>query len=333
MKKRLLSGVLCILFLLPFSAANAATKSMGNFQKTLEYDSYVFADIADRWFEDYVASAYEFGMAEGRSGGIFAPDENISVAEAIVMAARINSVYYGKKIYSQSGAWYTKYISYAMSAGIMRANQFNKYTRDATRQELAVLFYKALPMQEYAKINDVDAIPDFNINALDAQAIYGLYRAGVLTGDADGHFRPKDTVTRAEAAVILVRAIDPGRRVAFNPVGAGAGPDNLAYFIKVNAAGQITASILLNASTASFVFETYTATITGAVEGKFESDTRSIICVITGNRMGSLPGSDVGIMYFTITPTGLMLSSLVSESGATVTIGDLSVGDAMHAAR
>ncbi|MCL1829779.1 MAG: S-layer homology domain-containing protein, partial [Oscillospiraceae bacterium] len=220
MRKKLLSIVFCaLIFTQPVCApASAAEAGMNNFQKRFEYDDSVFSDVAGRWFENDVKTAYEYGLTEGVGGGLFVPDERISVAEAIVMAARINSVYYGKKIYSEPGAWYTKYIKYALGAGIIRSNQFNRYNRDATRQEIAVMFYKALPMFEYPGINAADmTITDLKKDATDAGAVYSLYRAGVLTGYPDGSFRPKDTITRAEVAVILARVTQADKRVVFNP--------------------------------------------------------------------------------------------------------------------
>ena len=48
-----------------------------------------------------------------------------------------------------------------------------------------------------------------------AFAVLTLYRAGVLTGtDAAGAFSPHATLTRAEAAVLVSRMLDPNRRVS-----------------------------------------------------------------------------------------------------------------------
>lgn len=333
MKKKSISIILCILTLTQIFVVTAAAKGPDSFQKTLVYDDTVFEDIAGRWFENDVKAAYEYGMAEGVGDKKFAPDECISVAEVIVMAARINSVYYDKKIYSEPGAWYTKYITYALSAGIIRGNQFVKYNREATRQEMAALFYKTLPMSEYPAINTVESIPDFDKDAVDSEAVYALYRAGVLTGDEDGFFRPKDTVTRAEAAAILIRTIVPERRVIFAPIVEGD-RDNLAYFIKADNVGMIVASILLNASAHTFIFETYDGTWMGAAVGNYEANGSYVLCAIFENRMERLPGADIAFMYFMITETGLVLTNLFTKDGDPVNmIGVLEVGEGMRAAR
>ena len=45
-------------------------------------------------------------------------------------------------------------------------------------------------------------------------AIYQLYRAGVFTGsDMSGTFRPNASISRAEAAAVLVRMVDPNSRM------------------------------------------------------------------------------------------------------------------------
>ena len=46
-----------------------------------------------------------------------------------------------------------------------------------------------------------------------ADAVYLLYRAGVLTGsDSAGTFRPDSTIKRSEAAAIVTRMADPSLR-------------------------------------------------------------------------------------------------------------------------
>lgn len=63
--------------------------------------------------------------------------------------------------------------------------------------------------------NETVSIPDVDPEATsDADAIVRLYQAGVLTGvDAEGNFAPDAGLTRAQAAVILARVLDPALRI------------------------------------------------------------------------------------------------------------------------
>ena len=85
-----------------------------------------------------------------------------------------------------------------------------------TRAEFAALLASSLPEEALPVLNEVDAIPDVAHDHPQAQAIYLLYRAGVLQGtDAQGTFSPDGTLTRAQAAVIVTRMTDPALRVVF----------------------------------------------------------------------------------------------------------------------
>ena len=85
------------------------------------------------------------------------------------------------------------------------------------------LFYRALPPERYAPINDVPdgAVYDLSPDAEVAAEVYAFYRAGILTGyTADGvhaahDFGPGDAITRAEVATIMNRMFDPSARVRF----------------------------------------------------------------------------------------------------------------------
>ena len=58
-----------------------------------------------------------------------------------------------------------------------------------------------------------------------ADAVYTLYRAGVLTGSDDaGSFRPNTTIRRSEAAAIVTRMADPDLREQFTLTGGDPQP-------------------------------------------------------------------------------------------------------------
>ena len=62
--------------------------------------------------------------------------------------------------------------------------------------------------------NAAVSIPDMDPDSPDTAAAVRLYQAGVLTGvDAAGNFAPDASLTRAQAAVIFARILDPGLRV------------------------------------------------------------------------------------------------------------------------
>ena len=69
---------------------------------------------------------------------------------------------------------------------------------------------------ELEQRNAISAVPDVDPETpADADAILRLYQAGVLTGvDEAGNFAPGGGLTRAQAAVIFARVLDPALRVS-----------------------------------------------------------------------------------------------------------------------
>ena len=77
----------------------------------------------------------------------------------------------------------------------------------ARREDFALA--AAAAAGELEEINDISVIPDS-----DNPEILRLYRAGILNGNDEwGTFAPDRTLTRAEAAALMVRVLDPSRRV------------------------------------------------------------------------------------------------------------------------
>lgn len=64
-------------------------------------------------------------------------------------------------------------------------------------------------------LNGTVAVPDVEVGETrDAEAILRLYQAGVLTGvDAEGNFNGSGELTRAQAAIMLARVLEPSLRV------------------------------------------------------------------------------------------------------------------------
>ncbi len=191
-------------------AANAA------FAKPNTYTEGQFKDVqSNAWFAKEVSSAYELGFMNGTATDVFSPEGNVTVAQGITMASRVNASYNGKEIAStQGGNWYDAYVKYAIDNGIMKDGQFDSYTRNITRAEMATLFADAIPASEYTAINSVEHIPDVIESNDYAKKILLLYNAGIVVGSDDyGTFNPDSDIKRSESAAIINRVALPENRV------------------------------------------------------------------------------------------------------------------------
>jgi fibronectin type 3 domain-containing protein len=205
-------------FTLTVTAAST-TGSMDNFQKVNTYTPGMFTDVNENaWYGFYqqkvIASAYEYGLMKGNSATTFNPTGNMTIAEAITVAARVHSIYMtSADNFTQGNPWYKVYVDYAIDKGIITASDFSNYTVAATRVQMAYIFSKALPQTEFASQNTVNSLPDVNSGTPYYSAIITLYEAGVVGGsDSAGTFNPSSNINRAEAAAIISRVILPSTR-------------------------------------------------------------------------------------------------------------------------
>lgn len=207
MKKRFISVLLALMIALSLcTGAFAAYPGMDNFEATKIYGDGVFSDVsADDWYRDPVAECYEYGLMDGKDAGVFDPDGGLTIAEAIVMADQINSIYFTGAVTKPSGdPWYAGYVEYAVDNGIIDAGDFYDYDVGATRAQMAYIFANALPDAEYGVLAAVQSVPDVAPSDEYAYEIYKLYDAGILSGvDIYGTFLPNSDIRRCEAAVIL----------------------------------------------------------------------------------------------------------------------------------
>ena len=219
MFKRLISVSLAVCLMLLVCVSALGAHSLSNFYPVREFGG-TFADVpSGAWFHDGISSVYEFGIMDGRGDGVFDPGGRLTIAETVRLAATIHRGFHtGFTEFPGGVPWYAPYLDYANRHGI-QVGFFRNFSVPVTRADFAVMMASALPDEALTPINRVvdGAIPDVFERFSYGQAVYLLYRAGVLTGsDEYGRFFPGRTLSRAEAAVIVSRMVDGDARVSFS---------------------------------------------------------------------------------------------------------------------
>ena len=164
-----------------------------------------------------IKSVVQLGIMNGYTDGTFHPIGNITLSEAIKMAAVVHATCNNQTISfsaSDGGKWYDAYLNYCVKNRIVSSDEYSSLDAYATRAQIAHIFAKAT--SDFAVVNDIDYdyIPDVSERSEYADEILALYRAGILTGDERTRaFRPFDTITRAEAAAIISRVALPTTRI------------------------------------------------------------------------------------------------------------------------
>ena len=182
-----------------------------------------FTDVPENaWYYEDVDNAVRLGIINGKSGDTFAPNDNLTYAEAIKLAACMHQLYDMGTVHlvSVGSPWYQTYVDYCVKNGIItkeRAEVYS-YNEKATRAGYMEIFANALPDEALKVINNVpdDSIPDVPSSKAYAEGVYKLYRAGILQGvDAEHNCKPLDNIKRSEVAAIITRMMNERMRVSF----------------------------------------------------------------------------------------------------------------------
>ena len=178
-----------------------------------------FSDIdPSAWYYWDVLTAVESGLVNGKTESTFCPDEYLTCAEAVKLAACLNQLWWDGEVSLTNGTpWYRPYVDYAWEVGIL--SEEYRWDEKATRADFLKLFANTLPSDALSRINDVPdgSIPDVPSWYPDAWAIYLLYRAGVVQGSDSIHScNPESLIKRSEVAAILTRMTEPSARLSFD---------------------------------------------------------------------------------------------------------------------
>lgn len=236
MKHRFLSLVLAVLLAAAAPYANAQEDPP--FAAVRAYEEQ-FSDVSTSdWYYESVRAVYELGLINGQgSDSLFAPEGEMTVAEALTMAARLRSLYElgdceaGPASYS-GGVWYMPYVSYLCALGAIGTEFENCYEQKTTRAQMAHILANALPEQLFSPINEEAVegcyasrfyIRDVRAGTPYQQDILTLYKWGILSGmDRKGSFHPEETIPRCQVAGMVARlAYDDLRiRLDWDPAAA-----------------------------------------------------------------------------------------------------------------
>ena len=191
-----------------------------------------FTDVPkSEWYYEDVRLAVEGGLVNGKSPTIYAPNDNVTYAETVKLAACIHKLTdTGSTEFAAGTVWYQPYVDYARSKQIISKDY--DWNTAATRAHFMDIFSRAISSNPTLKgtkpldaINTVEdgAIPDVPMTHPQAGSIYKLYRAGVVQGsDKQYSCKPNTNIRRSEVAAILTRMVYADKRLSFTVGDANA---------------------------------------------------------------------------------------------------------------
>ncbi len=214
--KALVSGLLAGSIVLG-STSLVLGQGLNKFKFKKAYPSNTFKDIkVSDWYYKDITDVYKLDLVSGKGNNNFDPMGQVTLAEAIILATNIHSLYEENEIPKLSGKWYRSGVEYAKMNNIIGEDGFKNYERPATRAEVAYILSSSLPLEELKNINNIKKIPDVDSSSDYSESIFKLYNSGIIRGSGeDGRFNPDENISRAEIAALVNRIVQPDKRQKF----------------------------------------------------------------------------------------------------------------------
>lgn len=166
-------------------------------------------DIQGSWAGSQITRWLDKGLISGYADHTFKPNASISRAE---FASIVNKVF-GFKEQAQtgfndvkSGKWYYSVIAVAKSAGYISGFGDNSFKPEAavSRQEAAKMLYLLLQLNGTSTDSAITTFKDYStVPAWSKLYLNEIVSKGYMNGYPDQTLRPLQTITRAEAVVML----------------------------------------------------------------------------------------------------------------------------------
>ncbi|MCQ4086379.1 S-layer homology domain-containing protein [Saccharibacillus sp. JS10] len=170
------------------------------------FSTFTVVDV-EKWGGSLNASPYIMGYADGS----FKPAQAITRAELAAIVGRITGVTQGNATFSdvKNGSWAASVVGPVAASGIMTGYNDGTFKPNAsiTRGELAAALAKLLPQSGLEMSGSSTGFSDLAANHWVTEAAKQLQAAGVVTGYANGSFKPEQNVTRAEAVTMINRLV------------------------------------------------------------------------------------------------------------------------------
>jgi len=168
-------------------------------------------DIIDNWAYTQITDLMQRGIVSGYEDKTFKPDNNVARAEFMVMINKAFGYNLTKEIsYTdvKAGDWFYNDVAIASAAGYIAgyADGSMQPNSPVTREQAAVMLAKVLALDtsgyKLLSFTDTNTIGAWSINSVSA-----LFDAKMISGYLDGTFKPANPINRAEAAVLIGKAV------------------------------------------------------------------------------------------------------------------------------
>lgn len=171
-----------------------------------------FSDVpANQWYASAVSYVTQRGLFSGVSETQFAPSQSMTRGMLVSVLYRFNGTSHtGSSPFADvsSNAWYGNAVSWAYANNLVSGVSDTSFAPNTpiTREQAAVMLARYL---KFSGVALESGTPDFqdtaSISGYAKESVGAMQKAGLLSGDNEGNFRPDAQITRAEIASIFMR--------------------------------------------------------------------------------------------------------------------------------
>ena len=174
-----------------------------------------FTDVAEgSWYYDAVRYVYENGLMAGTSNTKFEPDLTTTRGMIVTILYRLEDTPAVSSMADftdvEADQWYSDAIAWAAANSIVGGYGNGLFGPDdpITREQLATILYRYAQYKNYdtAASADLSRYADFEqVSEWAQEAMAWANGEGIISGTSAVTLAPKDSATRAQAAVMLMR--------------------------------------------------------------------------------------------------------------------------------
>ncbi|HZK42915.1 MAG TPA: S-layer homology domain-containing protein, partial [Syntrophomonadaceae bacterium] len=176
-------------------------------------EANAITDIEDHWAKSEIVTLVEKGVVTGYSDGSFKPDNTITRAEFMTLCNRAFSYDTKAEVtYTdvKSSDWFYEEVAKAKAAGYISGYEDGtmKPNNQISRQEAATIVANiknldiAVDEATLGKFTDAATIPTWS-----RAYVSSVVTAGFIAGYPDKTFKATNSITRAEAVIVLSKAM------------------------------------------------------------------------------------------------------------------------------
>ena len=173
---------------------------------TADY-THEFTDVSGHWVDSELGWPSSTGIIKGVSKTKFAPDNNLTKEQAIVLTYRTLKVYTSRYLPSN---WAKQEVYAATEQGLVPSNLQQDYTKTISRNDVLQMVVTLLEQSSGKTIDEIMAEkgvspdPSAFTDTTDP-TVLAVNALDIIRGVGDNKFSPEGTLTRAQIAAIINR--------------------------------------------------------------------------------------------------------------------------------